>query len=129
MCTLTVLARMGVRNKILGKKGVKDSVNRMMQEPIANSRFMNIACLRVSYLKELVWRMSVSFINKFSVERNNIAHQLFFKQLDIFSCPFTPDKFFPSLEKIFERDDIIINMDTPLKTPPRTLFALCFGKD
>ena len=49
--------------------------------------------------------------------------------LDISLAPLTSYEFFPGLEKIFDRDDIIMSMTEPLKSPPPTSFAGSFEQN
>lgn len=46
------------------------------------------------------------------------------EKLYVFSLPFSPQKLTPRLEKIFERDDIIVCMTEPIKAPQRNLPVL-----
>jgi len=62
------------------------------------------------------------------MKRNDVFHKISPEFLHVFTRSLAADKFFPRLKKIFERNDIIVGMSEPLKTPPRTLFAR-FGKD
>ncbi len=54
--------------------------------------------------------MFVSLGDKFSVKQKNVWHQIILKLLDIFPATLSAYKFFPRLEQIFDRDDIMVRM-------------------
>lgn len=81
-----------------------------MQKPIPDARFMNVARFRIGDFEMLVCRMDVHFRNKLEVERDDVRHQISLEFLHVFTRSLAADKFFPRLEKIFERNDIIICM-------------------
>src|SRR3989344_7820802 len=71
--------------------------------------------------------MPIGFCGKISMERNNVTQKVLLKLLNVFSGPFSIYKLFPSLEEIFERNDILIAMSeldsthTSKYTPPPDL--------
>ncbi len=67
----------------------------------------------------MVAPMLISLFQKFVVKRENVAHQAKLKLLNIFLVPLATHKFLPSFQKVFRRNDIIICMTQPLKSPPQ----------
>src|SRR3989344_4798284 len=99
----------------------------MMEKSISYTCFMNVTGFWIVYFECFVTTMSVCFIFEIIVERENIEHQISFKFLYIFSFPFIPNKLFPRLEDIFERNDKIICINknhTINSTPPPTLLPV-----
>lgn len=101
----------------------------MMEQSVPNARLVNVARFRVSYLERLICGMSIGFGNKITMKRNNIRHEISLELLHILAGPLSSREFFPRLEQIFERYDMIViimqqDFGHNLKnTPPRTDFA------
>ncbi|OGG78140.1 hypothetical protein A3A36_02175 [Candidatus Kaiserbacteria bacterium RIFCSPLOWO2_01_FULL_52_12b] len=69
---------------------------------------MNIARFRVANLEMMVAAMLIPAHCKFSVQGENICHQVFLKLLYISTFPFPFYEFTPRLEKIFNRNDMLV---------------------
>lgn len=125
----SVLARIRVRYKCFLEKWRQFSMQCVMQKPVPNAGFMNIARFRIGDFEMLICRMRIFFRGKFAMERNNIRHEVSLVLLHIFTHSLSACEFFPRLEEIFERYDMIVimiqqNFGHNLKnTPPRTNFA------
>ena len=63
--------------------------------------------------------MLISFVLEVSVQGENIIHQMKLEFLDILSVSLAFNKSFPCFEKVLERCDMLIDMNTPIKPPPR----------
>ena len=77
----------------------------VMQKPVPNAGFMYIARFRISDFEMLIYQMRIFFGGKLTVEHDKICHQISLKFLHVFACSLAADKFFPRLEKIFERNE------------------------
>ena len=96
-----VLAGVRVGNKSLCEKRRQLPVQCVMQKPVPNAGFMNIARLRIGYLEMLIRGMNVCFRRKIAVKRDYVHHQISLKFLHVFTRSFSADKFFPRFKKIF----------------------------
>ena len=72
----------------------------MMQKPVADTRFVDVARLRIGDLERLIAAMAVGMIDKVGMERKEVVHQTKLKFLDILLLPLSRSKFFPCLQEI-----------------------------
>ena len=82
----------------------------VMQKPVPNARLMNIARFRIGDFEMLICRVRIFFRGKLTMERDKVRHQISLEFLHVFARSLAADKFFPRLEEIFERNDIIVCM-------------------
>ena len=94
-----------------------------MQESISNRSFVDISGLGIRDVEGVIGAVGVGFVFQIIMQRKDIIHQVKLEFLDIFLISLTFQKFFPCFENIFKRDDIIIGMNTPVRTPPQSDFA------
>jgi glycerophosphoryl diester phosphodiesterase len=62
------------------------------------------------------------------VERKEVIHESQLKLLDILSLSLPFQELAPSFKKILKRNDIIVGMNTPIKSPPPAESDWGFGK-
>lgn len=97
-----------------------------MEQSVAHTGLMYLSRLRVRYFERLVRRVLVCFILQFLIKSNDVLHQSKLELLHILPAALAPQKFFPGREKIFDRNDIIVDMfkSDPAQSmkvaPPRT---------
>ena len=72
-----------------------------MHESVAHARLMNIARFRVAYLEVMVSAMCICVRYKFSVQSENILHQMPPELLYVFPFPLPPYKLPPGFKQIF----------------------------
>lgn len=121
--------RIRIINKLLIKVRIQPSVNCMMQKSVLDACFVYISRFWVRDIKGFVRRMFILFRYQISIELYDVIHQVALEYLNIFSVTFITFKLFPSFKEIIKRYDIIVSMIEPIKSPPPTEFARCFGKD
>ena len=93
-----ISARIRISDKCLFKKWIKNSVNRVMQQPVANARFVNIPRFGIVDLERLITAVLVSIIGKIAVKQKNIIHQIERKFLHIFPASLPALKFLPRVQ-------------------------------
>ena len=108
--TFPVLAGVRVGNKRLREKWRQLPVQCVMQKPVPNAGFMNITRFRIGDFEMLICRVRIYFGGKLAMKRDDVRHQISLEFLHVFARSLAADKFFPRLEEIFERNDIIICM-------------------
>src|SRR3989344_7338132 len=106
--SFSISARIRVKDKCLVKERVELAVERMMYQPIAYARFMDVAWLRVAYFKVVVSAVPICVLHKFSMQLQNVLHQISFKFLHIFSFSLSLYELSPRVKQVFYRDDILV---------------------
>ena len=103
-------ARVGTRYEGRIEKRVKDAIEGVMQETVADSGFMDTAWLWIGDVECLVIGMAIGFLTQILVEREDVIHQAKLELLHVFPLSFAAHELSPRFEEIFERDDILICM-------------------
>lgn len=67
-------ARIRISDKCFLKKRIKNPINGVMQQSVANCRFMNIPRLRIIDLERLITAVLICMMKKIVVERKDIVH-------------------------------------------------------
>ena len=101
MCSFCGSARKRVGNKSPIEKWIQDPINRMMQKPVADCRFMDIPWFRIAYPESLIASVVIGMIEKIIVERKDITHQLHREFLHVFPVFLSNFKFSPSQKQVF----------------------------
>lgn len=85
----------------------------MMQQAVAHLGFVNVTRLRIVNLECVIRSVTVGFIGKLAVKREDVARKIQGKNCDIFALPLSAQKFAPRGKQIFHGNDIMVNMARP----------------
>ena len=102
MCSLSFAARVRISNKSPVEEWVECAVNRMMQEPVANGRFMNVARLRIGNFECLIPAVAVDMVDNIIMKLYDIIHQMDTEFLNIWFRSFSRKEFLPCGEQILK---------------------------
>jgi len=94
-------ARIRIGYKGRFKNRVKETKNRVMDDPIANSGFVDMPQLRIADIKIDVLAVPISFMDQIAMKLENIVPETSFKKLDISFAPLALLEIVPRFEKIF----------------------------
>ena len=100
--------RIGVGNKSTVKERVQFAVERMMHEPVAYARLVDIAGLGVIYFEMVVPAVPIGVLHKFLVQLQNVLHQMSSELLHIFSFSLSFYELPPRVKQVFYRDDTLV---------------------
>lgn len=104
-------ARIGVGNKNFFEERIKHPVDGVMDEAVADSRFVDVPGLRVGDVKSFVSAVTICPIDKFIFKFYNIIRQSEREFLDV-SLPSLPfHEFIPCLQKVFPARDFFKSME------------------
>lgn len=70
-----ISARIGICDESFVKKWIENSVDGMVQKPIAHAGFVNISWFLVIDFESLITAVIVGMIDEVTVERENIVHK------------------------------------------------------
>ena len=140
VCALIETAGIRIEDECFIEIWIQHPINRMMQQSVAHFSLVNIARFRIVDLERMIWAVSVGFILKLAMQRENIAHKIQKKRRHILALPLAAQKFAPRGKQIFHGNDIMVNMARPhlslslslsLSIKPRFSFeskrGICFG--
>jgi hypothetical protein len=80
------------------EEGVELAVNGVVEEPVANRRFVNVSGLRIRDLEGIIAAMSIRPTSKILVKSDDIGHQITPKKLDIRKALLTTLELLPSVK-------------------------------
>jgi hypothetical protein len=126
VCAFDASTRVRVKNKFWIEVRIQDSVNGVMQKPIPDGRFVNVARFWIIDPERLIGPVTVRLIEKVAMQRENMVGQVKRISLDVFAAALVTKKFTPRSEQIFYGDDIMVDVTRPhsslslsLSIPPR----------
>jgi len=93
-------ARIRIGYKGRFKNRVKDTEYRVVDDSVADGRFVNMPQLRIANIKIDILAMPISFMHQIAMELKNIIAETPFKKLDIGFFPLSAFEIVPRLEKI-----------------------------
>jgi len=77
MCSFTNTTGKGIGDKHRLENRIQDSEHRMVQDPVSDSRLVNVPPLRIVDIKTLIRTMSIGLVFQFPVKLKNILFQIF----------------------------------------------------
>jgi len=89
-------------NKTFIKKGVQNLKQCMVQNPIADSRFMNMSNLWITNKKTSIWQMGIFFSKQIAVKFKDVLLKMKFKSLDVFFVTLVFFEFIPRRKQVFQ---------------------------
>jgi hypothetical protein len=113
MRTFALSTRKRIKNELLIKKRIEDSVDRMMQKTVTDSCFVNVSWFRVIDAKRVIRSVPIGSFFQFMMKRQNIISQTKRKLLDIPAPALPAQKFSPRNKQIIDRNDIVVDMARP----------------
>lgn len=114
-------ARIRIMNEFLVEVRIQHAVDAVVEQPVSNGCFVDIARLGVVYLEGLIFAMLVYFIFQISMQGKYVVHQAEGELHDIFPFSFPAQEFLPRHEQVLDGYDTIETMNsTP---PPEAIFA------
>ena len=105
-------------DKSLIVDGIQYTVDSVVQESVADYRFVNVSWFRVTYVESFVLAMRVRLSGQVTVQVDNVIHQVYLEFLHVFALPFPQQEFLPGQQKIFHRGDIIESHEYSQVYPP-----------
>jgi len=96
-----------ISNKCFLKKRIKNPVNGVVEQSVANARFENVPRFGIIDLERLISAVLMRMIEKVTMKRKDIVQQSQRKFLHVFPVLLSALKFFPCLQKIFQRNYIL----------------------
>jgi hypothetical protein len=113
VCAFDASTRVRVENKFWIEVRIQDSVNGVMQKPIPDGRFVNVARFWIVDPKRLIRPVLICFVRELLVQAENVVGQMKRKSLDVFTSTLVTKKFTPRSEQIFYGDDIMVDVTRP----------------
>ncbi len=83
------------------KDRIQDAEHRMMENPVAHRRFMNVPTLRVSYEESRIWPMPIRSVSELAVEREEIRLEIPFEFFHIRAHQLASLEFVPCGKQVF----------------------------
>lgn len=123
MYSLPNPTRVRINNKGSVEEGVKNAIEGMMEEPVADTCFVDLSGLGVVHFEGFVDAMSILSGRQVMVKRKEIVHELERECLHILFLSLAFHEFLPGHEEIVKRDDILItnlSLFFSMNTPPRS---------
>jgi hypothetical protein len=99
-------ARIRIGYKGRFKNRVKDTENRVVDDPVSDGGFMDMPQLRITNIKIDILAVSISFMDQIAMKLKNIIPETPFKKLDIVFFTLPAFKLVPCFEKILYRDNL-----------------------
>ena len=96
-------ARVRIRDKRPVKERVEDTVDRMVQEPVTNARFVNVARFRIGDFERMITAMAVIVLDNLITKLYDIIHKVEVKFLNVRLRSFSRKKFLPRRKQVFGR--------------------------
>ena len=126
VCPLPKSARVRVADEGAVEEGVEYAIERVVEEPVAYARLVDVAGLWVRYFEVAVTAMLICSRRKVVVKNENILHEISLKFLHISAFSFPLYELSPRFKEIIYRDDILIGMSAldSLKRPPPALLPV-----
>src|SRR3989344_2769163 len=87
---------------------VQLSIERVMPEPVAHARLVDVARLGVAYPEVVVAAVAVCACREVLVETEDVCHQVPPELLHINACALPFYEFSPRVKQILDRDDILV---------------------
>ena len=88
MCSFIFSARIRIGNKGRFKNRVKETKNRVMDDPIADGSFMDVPQLWIVNIKIDILTVSIPFMDQFAMKLKEVISQMPLEKLDIGLAPF-----------------------------------------
>src|SRR3989344_5203682 len=133
VCPLTSATRVRIGNECAVEEWIELAVERVVEQPIAHGRFVDVAGLGVADAEVLVSAMLVCARSKVAIECEDVVHQLVLELLHVLLLPLAPYELTPRGKQILHRDDIFIGMselNSPRGTPPpKAFFPFFWGSN
>ena len=108
VCPFPETAGIRISNECSIKERVQLAIERVVDEPVAHTRFVDVAWLRVTYFEMMIPAVLISAIRKFVMQNQNIIHQMPFKFLNISPFALAFYEFSPWIEQILDRNDTLV---------------------
>ena len=100
-------ARKRCRNKGFFKDRIDYRKNGVVENPISDIRFMDMALFGIADIKAVVTTMAINSTFQATMKLKNILFKISLKLHDVSLIPLIPFKTLPRLEKIFRRNDAV----------------------
>jgi hypothetical protein len=101
MGTLIITAGVRIVNETYIKVWVQDAVDRVVDQAVANTRFMNITTLGISNDEVFIAAVSIELSHKVVVECQDVTHQARLEFEHIGPVTFATSEFCPGGKEIF----------------------------
>ncbi len=90
-------AGIGIGDESLVKKWIEYPIDGVMEESVADARFVDVSWLRIANIKSLITAVDIGFVFEFGVEQEDVIHEVKGKFLDILFVSLSSHEFFPGL--------------------------------
>ena len=123
--SLPFATRIRISNKSAVEEWIEDPVDRMVHEPVAHARFVNVAGLRVADLERAVVAVPVCFLFQIATKREYVVHQAMLEFLYVFLLTLPFHKLLSRRKQILDGNDIVVGMSEldALRVPPPNRFC------
>lgn len=101
-------AGVGIGDERPVKEGIEDSVDSVVQQPVADARLMDAPGFGVMDGKGLIAAVAVGTMAEVAMQLENAIHQPERELLDIAPVPFAPHKFPPRFQEVLDADYIFV---------------------